>query len=80
MSEATKPKVPVHLGYLRGPEGNTWVILGRVKQYMKAVGRSADYPAFEAEAKSGNYEHVLDTVLKWCDDLDGSITELRDGR
>lgn len=76
-------KIPVHLGDLTGPDGNAYVIMGRVirnwHQYMWA-NTPHRQPAiqelltrFEREALSGDYEHLLNTVLLYCDDLDGSV-------
>lgn len=79
---AAKPSprcpVPVHLGDLMGPEGNAFIILGRCRESFKLLGMLDDYSEFSTEAKSGNYDHLLDTVLAWCEDLDGSIEDYRD--
>lgn len=76
-------KVPVHLGDLSGPDGNALVVLGRCRQYWKEVERlglrpPTTFDEFYTEATDGDYEHLLATVEKYCDDLDESITRLRD--
>lgn len=81
MTTPIVPKVPVRLGDLRGPAGNAFAVLGQVHRSMKQVGTPPEEVSrFDTEAKSGDYEHLLDTVLEWCEDLDGSIAELRSGR
>jgi hypothetical protein len=53
---------------LTGEDGNAFLILGRA---MKALERSGAGPEeiarFLKEAKSSNYDHLIQTVMKWCD-------------
>ena len=58
----TTPKQRVVIGPLDGPAGNAFAILGACRVAMRKAGRLADWPAFEADAKSGDYAHLLDTV------------------
>lgn len=64
----TEPKYPSILVDLSTADGNAFAILGRAK---KAVRRS-DLPAedkqriideYEAEAKSGDYDHLIQTTM-----------------
>lgn len=55
----------LYLGNLDGPEGNVFVILGRAAKVAKENGM--DWEAISAEAKSGDYQHVLDTMRKHFD-------------
>lgn len=80
-------KIPVHLGFLGGPQGNAFAILGAVQWSVTQLKRNdpqrrevwdALWAAFEREATRGDYQHLLDTVLVFCDDLDDSIADFRD--
>ena len=53
---------------LTGEDGNAFMILGRVLESMKRIGWSEeDRKAFLKEAKSGDYDHLLRTVMKYCE-------------
>lgn len=60
LENPTKPLL--ELGNLRGAEGNAFVILGRAMQVAKE--NSMDWVSIEADAKSGNYDHLLDVMRK----------------
>lgn len=72
-----KPKL--HLGNLEGEEGNAFVILGRAQAVAKENG--LDNKAIQAEATSGDYEHLLATMKKYYEvtvkDILGNIKELK---
>lgn len=51
---------------LVGEDGNAFSILGRVKHAMKQAGVSADECGkFMDDATSGDYNHLLWTVMEW---------------
>lgn len=61
--EMKKPKVK-----LTGTDGNAFAIIGKVREAL----RKAKYPAdkiseFSKEAMSGDYNHLLQTCMKWVD-------------
>ena len=61
------PKYPNVTVELVGQDGNAFSIISRVKS---ALNRSKDVPggegsAFVEEAMSGDYNHLLQTVMKW---------------
>ena len=61
----TTPKFPdigVNLGDLSGPDGNAFAIIGKVSGALKRAGLRAEAAEFQAEAMSGDYAHLLDTV------------------
>lgn len=60
---AEKPKLA--LGNLNGPEGNAFVILGRAQKVAKDNG--LDWEAINADATSGDYEHLLEVIDKHFD-------------
>lgn len=67
MSEvAASPKYPhVHV-QLTDEDGNAFFIIGRVRRALRQAGvDEAEIEAFSAEAMAGNYDHVLQTVMRW---------------
>ena len=54
---------------LVGVDGNAFSILGRVQRAMRAAGWPK--PAIDAvmdEARTGDYDHLLATVIRYCDE------------
>lgn len=63
-----KPKYPDVSVPLVGEDGNAFMILGRVTAALrKADVGKAERDAFFEEATSGDYDHLLRTVVKWVD-------------
>ena len=53
---------------LVGEDGNTFFIIGRVSKALRRAGNSPDVvEAFQTEAKSGDYDHVLQTAMAYAD-------------
>lgn len=52
---------------LVGKDGNAFAILGRVKEALRRGGRSDLIEAFVKEATSGDYNHLLCTVMEYVD-------------
>ena len=50
---------------LIGQDGNAFNILGRARRALRDAGRGDQWATFEAEATSGNYDHLLGTVMEW---------------
>lgn len=51
---------------LVGEDGNAFSILGRVNKALKNAHVPADIIAeFNADAQSGDYDHLLQTVMKY---------------
>jgi len=58
-----RPKVK-----LVGEDGNAFAILGRVRRAMKDAGWNKEaIEQFTNEATSGDYNNLLQTVMKYCD-------------
>ena len=56
---------------LVGEDGNAFAVLGRVISAMcKAGWSSEDVSAFRKEATSGDYDHLLCTVMDYADEPD----------
>lgn len=61
-----EPKYPQVKVELVGQDGNAFAILGRVTGAMRRAGLSADQRnEFMAEAMSGDYDHLLQTVMEF---------------
>ncbi len=53
---------------LVGEDGNAFFIIGRVCQALRDAGASVmEVNAFTEEATSGDYNHLLNTVMEWVD-------------
>ena len=62
----TSPKYPDVKVNLSGSDGNSFAILGKVSRALrKADVGDAEAKAFFDEAKSGDYNHLLQTCMKW---------------
>lgn len=59
------PKYPHIEVELSGQDGNAFVIIGRTRQVLRDAGVPNDeIEAFSTEATSGDYGHVLKTVMQ----------------
>jgi len=53
---------------LVGTNGNAFAIIGRVRSALKKTGATEqDLKEFTTDATSGDYDHVLQTCMKWVD-------------
>lgn len=60
------PKYPEVEVQLTGVDGNAFSILSNVKKGLKKNGASSDeVNQFYSEATSGDYDHLLQTCMKW---------------
>jgi hypothetical protein len=71
-------KVPVRLGNLMGPEGNVWNVIGACRggiRYAKehSIPVLAGAEAVVTEFTKRTYDETLKEILRFYDDLDGSI-------
>jgi len=61
-----KPKHPEVKVNLVGQDGNAFSIIGRVTKALRNAGVSPeDQKQFQSEATSGDYDHLLQTVMSW---------------
>ena len=53
---------------LTGRDGNAWAVLGAVNRALheNGVGK-AEASSFFDEATSGDYDHLLRTVMRWVE-------------
>jgi hypothetical protein len=60
------PKYPKIKVQLSGVNGNAFVILGTVRYALRAAKLpEAEVTAFVDEAKSKDYDHLLQTCMRW---------------
>lgn len=63
MSEVKYPDVEVQLS---GEDGNAFFIMGRVRRALRDAGATKEeLDAYTEEATSGDYDHVLQTTMRW---------------
>ena len=63
-----KPRYPTITVPLSDQDGNAMSIIGRVGAALKQAGVSREIRAeFAKEAMSGDYDHVLQTVMAWVE-------------
>ena len=61
-----KPKYPEVNVQLVGEDGNAFSVLGQVRNALKHHGVSLEErKEFMAEAMAGDYDHLLQVVMKW---------------
>lgn len=68
------PKYPNVNVNLIGEDGNAFSILGRATSAARTAGLSKDeIDAYQKEAMSNDYDHLLRTTMEWftCDDQFG---------
>ena len=51
-------------------DGNAFAIIGAGRRELEKLGRDDEVSAFTAEMTSGNYDHLLQTMLKWFPDVE----------
>lgn len=63
MSDVKYPEIEVQL---TGEDGNAFAIIGRVARAMRYAGvKQTEISEFNKDAMSGDYDHVLQTAMKW---------------
>lgn len=51
---------------LSGHDGNAFAILGRTQKALRRAGVSQEeIERYEEEATSGDYDHLLQTTMRW---------------
>lgn len=63
--EVKYPDIEVEL---LGQDGNAFAILGAVKKALKRAGvPQTEIDAYMAEAMAGDYDHLLQTTMRWVE-------------
>jgi hypothetical protein len=52
---------------LSGNDGNAFSIIGRVSKALRDNGEGDKVRQFQTEATSGDYDHLLQTCMKYVD-------------
>jgi len=62
-NEKEKPVVE-----LLGSDGNAMMVIAKCRRALKASGYTKEQiEEFSKEAMSGDYDHVLQTAMEWCE-------------
>lgn len=60
------PKHPDIIVTLTGQDGNAFAVVGRCREAARDAGLSEEEIAnFMAEAVAGDYDHLLQTAMRW---------------
>ena len=60
------PKYPNITVEMVGRDGNAFAILGRCRKAAREAGlRDSEINAFVTEATVGDYDHLLQTAMRW---------------
>ena len=63
-----QPRYPDVQVQLTGEDGNAFAILGRTAGALRRAGVPQDeIDDYFAEATSGDYQHLLQTTMRWVD-------------
>ena len=74
-----EPKYPQVNVKMVGQDGNAFAIIGRVSRALRRAHiPQVEVKAFLLECHFGNYDHLLQTVMKWVD-VDGTHEVDADG-
>jgi hypothetical protein len=66
--ESEQPRYPDIFVPLTGEDGNAFAILGRTTRALRQAGLGKDeIDQYYAEATSGDYDHLLQTTMRWVD-------------
>ena len=49
-------------------DGNAFAIIGAGRRELERTGRGDEVSAFTAEMTAGDYNHLLQTMMKWFPD------------
>lgn len=61
-----EPRYPLVHVRLTGEDGNAFFIIGRVSGALRRAKVSdSEIREFQEDATSGDYNHILQTVIKW---------------
>lgn len=67
-STSSEPRYPLITVPMVGEDGNGAAVIARVRQALRRGGVGADeIKRFSEEATSGDYDNLLQTVMRWVD-------------
>lgn len=60
------PRYPDITVTLSGQDGNAFAVLGRCREAARSAGLcDEEIAAYMAEAMAGDYDHLLQTAMRW---------------
>lgn len=62
MDEVRHPDVEVEI-----EDGNAFAVIGAVSKALRRAGYGDEVEAFRTEATSGDYDHLLQTAMRWVE-------------
>jgi hypothetical protein len=66
MAIANEVKFPHVEVQLSGEDGNAFFMIGRtIKELRRAGATTQQVNEFQTDAMSGDYDHVIQTIMKW---------------
>jgi hypothetical protein len=51
-------------------DGNAFAIIAAGRKELQKLGRYDEVPAFTEEMTSGDYDHLIQTIIKWFPDME----------
>jgi hypothetical protein len=51
-------------------DGNAFAIIALGRKELQKLGRHDEVPAFTEEMTSGDYDHLIQTIIKWFPDME----------
>ena len=51
-------------------DGNAFAIIAAGRKELQKLGRHDEVPAFTEEMTSGDYDHLIQTIIKWFPDME----------
>lgn len=68
MTDTTTPRYPNIEVQLSGEDGNAFAIMGAVRRALRRADvPNAEIEEFSREAMAGDYDHLLQTCMRWVD-------------
>lgn len=65
MSDLLEPKFDVEV-QLTGQDGNAFMIMGLVQRALRDAGATPEQvKEYQEESMSGDYDHLLQTAMRW---------------
>lgn len=60
-------KFPDVVVELSGSDGNAFAVMGKVTKALRRAGHDYAVADFREEATSGDYDHLLQTCMRWVE-------------
>lgn len=67
MGTSDEPLYPDVTVQLTGEDGNAFAVIGAVAKALRRAGHRDAVAGFQTEAMSGDYDHLLQTAMRYVD-------------